>query len=311
MRRPPREGEFNGGSQDRQYRNSKPGFDNRRERAPRDDEKRPGRQRYFKAEGKEKPRSMTTAIREMPEEIRLNRFLAQAGIAARRKADELIAAGEIRINGVVVTELGTKIHPKTDVVTYRGNEVTVDARLVYIILNKPKDCITTVDDEKGRNTVLDLIPNHQRVFPVGRLDRNTTGVILLTNDGDLAYSMMHPKFEVEKAYIAEIDRKLSSPDLNRLRNGIRLEDGLTAPCEVEIIDPPHGVTIGLVIHEGRNRQVRRMFEAMHYNVVKLERIQYAGMTAAGLKRGGWRYLEDHEVRSLKALAATFAAGEEK
>jgi 23S rRNA pseudouridine2605 synthase len=244
-------------------------------------------------------------VREPETEMRLNKFLAHAGVAARRKADEYIADGDVRVNGKIVKELGTKIHPAKDVVTYRGNQVMVETQLVYMLLNKPKDCISTVDDEKDRTTVMDLLPRHNRVFPIGRLDRNTTGVLLLTNDGDMAYTLTHPKFEIEKSYIVEINDKISDADVKRLQNGVVLDDGKTAPADVEVLDPPHGKTIGLIIHEGKNRQVRRMFEALNFDVKKLERIQYAGLTAAGLKRGGWRYLEEHEVNYLKKLTQGF------
>ena len=235
--------------------------------------------------------------------MRLNRFLAEAGVAARRKADEMIVAGLVQVNGKKVTQLGMQIDPVHDEVRVNGAPVYIDNQLVYIVLNKPKDCITTTDDELGRNTVLDLVPHHSRLYPVGRLDRNTTGVILLTNDGDLAFRLTHPKFHAPKIYKVELHQAIKSQELAVLRRGIRLDDGMTAPCEAELLDPPRNLTVGIVLHEGRNRQVRRMFEAIGHDVKKLERLEFAGLTASGLKRGGWRYLDEHEIGRLRKIAS--------
>ena len=235
--------------------------------------------------------------------MRLNKFLAEAGVASRRGSDAIIVEGVVMVNGKVVTDLGSKVDPTRDVVTVRGRQVHVEAQLVYVLLNKPKDCITTSSDESGRTTVMDLVPMHNRIYPVGRLDRNTTGVILLTNDGDLAYRLTHPKFQVPKIYVATIDKQMHREHLQVLRGGVRLDDGTTAPCEAEILDPPRNTVIALRLREGRNRQVRRMFEALEYDIRKLERVDYAGLTAEGLKRGAWRPLEEHEVKYLKKLTA--------
>ncbi|MBN1449173.1 MAG: rRNA pseudouridine synthase [Bacteroidetes bacterium] len=260
--------------------------------------------RLERRKGKSKPRRHTSAVRELGAEIRLNKFLAEAGVAARRKADELIASGVVRVNGKVVTELGSKVNPHRDEVSVRGTPVYIEGQLLYILMNKPKDCITTTSDEKGRRTVMDLIPAEHHVYPVGRLDRNTTGALLLTNDGDLANQLMHPRFHVQKTYVIELTRKIKPQDIQKLRTGIRLEDGLTAPCEAEVLDTGgQGLVVGIVLHEGRNRQVRRMFESLGYEIRKLDRVAYAGLTLSGLRRGSWRYLEDNEVGYLRNLAA--------
>jgi len=249
-------------------------------------------------------RKMSAGLRETVDELRLNKFLAEACVASRRKADELITAGEVKVNGRTVTELGTKVRPADDTVTLSGKPVEPSPRLVYILLNKPKDCIVTTSDEKGRRTVLDLVPRHARLYPVGRLDRNTTGALLLTNDGDLAWRLTHPKFRHARLYRAGLDRPLRTADLASLRRGVELDDGRTSPCEAESLDPPRNLTVGIAIREGRNRQVRRMFEALGYEVRKLERIAFAELTTRGLKRGEWRYLEEHEVNRLRRLGET-------
>jgi 23S rRNA pseudouridine2605 synthase len=233
--------------------------------------------------------------------MRLNKFIAEAGVAARRKADGLIESGVVRVNGKVVTELGAKVHPDRDEISVRGTPVYIQSQLYYILLNKPKDCITTTDDESGRRTVMDLIPAVHHVYPVGRLDRNTTGALLLTNDGDLANKLMHPRFDAPKNYIVEVEQRVKSQHIRDLRHGIKLDDGMTSPCEAEILDSPRNTIIGITLHEGRNRQVRRMFETLGYSVRKLDRISYAGLSLARLKRGAWRYLDENEVRALKNL----------
>ncbi|MDX9760058.1 MAG: pseudouridine synthase [Bacteroidota bacterium] len=258
--------------------------------------------RLERAVGKQKPRRHTVAIRETEKELRLNKFLSEAGVASRRKADEMIAQGLVRVNGRVVTELGAKVHPARDEVSVKGTPVYIQSQLYYLLLNKPKDCITTTDDELGRRTVMDLIPTEHHVYPVGRLDRNTTGALLLTNDGDLANKLMHPGFAAPKNYIAELTTKVKPQDLQALRRGIKLEDGMTAPCDAEILNSPAGTIVGLTIHEGRNRQVRRMFETLGYAIRKLDRISFAGLGLGGLRRGAWRYLEEEEVRALRNLA---------
>jgi pseudouridine synthase len=233
--------------------------------------------------------------------VRLNKYLAMCGVASRRKADELIQQGRVAVNGQVITQLGVKINPQKDRVTVDGKPVKPEEKFVYIVLNKPKDCITTVKDEKGRRTVLDLVKVKQRIFPVGRLDRNTTGVLLLTNDGELAYRLMHPKYKVEKAYKVEIDKPIKPEDLEKLRRGIMLDGRMTEACDVYILPNSDNKEIGITIHEGRYRQIRRMFERLGYKVRKLHRVSFGGITVSGMKRGEWRYLTEKEIKKLKRL----------
>lgn len=254
-----------------------------------------------KRESHQRTQTKTVAVRETRAGMRLNKFLAEAEVTSRRKADELISNGAVKVNGRVVTELGARIDPASDRVLVHGAEVHLTPQLVYILLNKPKDCITTTSDERARNTVMDIVPERPRVYPVGRLDRNTTGALLLTNDGDLAFGLTHPKFHVPKAYRVELDRKVSPRDIERLRRGIRLADGMTAPCDAEVLNPPQSNLVGLVLYEGRNRQVRRMFEALGCGVKKLERTVYGGLSTEGMKRGEWRYLSAREVTRLRAM----------
>jgi 23S rRNA pseudouridine2605 synthase len=235
--------------------------------------------------------------------VRINRFIAMAGVASRRKAEELILGGDVMVNKVVVTDLATKISPETDKVTVRGTTVHIEENLVYILLNKPNDYITTKKDERDRRTVYDLIDARERVFSVGRLDRKTTGVLLFTNDGELANCLMHPSHEVEKKYHVTLTESLEPKDILRVKKGVFLDDGKTAPAKVDFIPGTKNRDVLITIHEGKNRQVRRMFESLEYEVQRLDRVEYAGLTAAGLRRGGWRYLEKDEVRRLKKLAA--------
>ena len=241
-------------------------------------------------------------LRDVADVVRLNKYLADAGLMSRRKADDLIASGVVRVNGKVIQELGVKIRPAVDEVSVRGTPIRMQMRLLYILLNKPKDCITTTSDERGRRTVMQLLPDEIRLFPVGRLDRNTTGALLLTNDGDLANALTHPSFHAPKSYIVELGSSVTKHDIDALRRGIKLHDGLTAPCEAEVLNPPVNNSVGIVLYEGRNRQVRRMFEALGYSVRKLDRIAFANLTLDGLRRGAWRVLEEDEIRHLKKLA---------
>jgi 23S rRNA pseudouridine2605 synthase len=238
-----------------------------------------------------------------PHIIRLNKFLSLAGITSRRNADELISNGKIIVNKNRVTELGTKINPGIDKVFYNGKQVVILDKPVYIVLNKPKDCITTLDDERSRTTIMDYVKTNQRVFPVGRLDRNTTGVLLLTNDGELANALMHPKHEIKKTYHVEIDKPLSVEHEKELKRGVKLEDGMTSKSEVFILPKGKRKVIGISIHEGKNRQVRRMFESFGYEIEKLERVAYDYITCEGLKRGEWRYLTEKEIATLKSSLA--------
>ena len=231
--------------------------------------------------------------------VRLNKFLASAGITSRRKADTLITEGRVRVNRTIVTSMGVKIDPARDSVFVDGKQVSVFDDRVYIVFNKPKDCITTMKDERGRTTVMDYVRAKARVFPVGRLDRNTTGVLVLTNDGDFANRLMHPRYEIEKAYRVTIDKSLRPEDAQRLRDGVRLDDGAVAQGDVVILPGGRRRIVGIVIHEGRNREVHRMFEALGYEVKKLERVSYGGLTAEGLDRGEWRYLRRDELSRLK------------
>lgn len=231
--------------------------------------------------------------------VRLNKAIADAGVASRRHADELIATGRVRINGEVVTELGKKVSIH-DVVIVDGEQITRNKHLTYVLLNKPKDAISTSSDERGRTTVFDIVRIHDRLFTVGRLDRNTTGVILLTNDGDLAHRLMHPRHEVPRAYKAKLDRDILPLHARKIAGGIELDDGPTQKCEV-LIDPKDRSSVHIVIREGRNREVRRIFEAFGYEVRGLDRKQYAFLTTSGLRRGEYRHLTRDEVYELRLL----------
>jgi 23S rRNA pseudouridine2605 synthase len=232
------------------------------------------------------------------EELRLNRYIANAGICSRREADALIAAGEIRVNGEVITEMGYKVQP-TDTVQYGKTNLNRE-KLVYVLLNKPKDFITTTDDPEGRKTVMDLIAtaSKERVFPVGRLDRNTTGLLLFTNDGEVAQKLTHPSHKNKKIYQVELDKPLTAEHLGQITEGLELEDGKAEVDDVAVVaGNPHFV--GIELHSGRNRIVRRIFEHLGYDVVTLDRVQYAGLTKKDLPRGKWRYLSEQEVIRLK------------
>lgn len=233
------------------------------------------------------------------EEIRLNKFIANAGICSRREADEFIQKGQVKVNGEVVTELGTKIKAK-DVVEFNDKIVTTE-RKCYILLNKPKDCVTTSDDPNGRLTVMDLVKNacEERIYPVGRLDRNTTGVLLLTNDGDLASKLTHPQYVKKKIYHVWTDKDISEDDMQRIADGIELEDGPIHADAISYATETDRNQAGIEIHSGRNRIVRRIFESLGYHVTKLDRVYFAGLTKKNLPRGRWRYLTQEEVNFLK------------
>lgn len=234
--------------------------------------------------------------------VRLNKFLSMAGASSRRKADELMQEGRVRVNGTVVTSLGTKIDPARDTVFVNEKQVVMLDEPVYIVFNKPKDAITTAKDERGRATIMDYVHVRERVYPIGRLDRKTTGVLLLTNDGEFANRLMHPRHEVKKAYTVTLDKPLEPKDVKHLAGGIRLSDGKTKPAEVHLIPTGKNKVVGIVIHEGRNRQIHRMFEALGYVVEKLDRVAYADVTYEGLSRVRWRFLSKSEVRRLKEVA---------
>lgn len=241
---------------------------------------------------------------EMPlpdpdEQIRLNKFMANAGICSRREADEFIQQGLVKVNGNVVTELGTKI-THSDTVEYDGKVVTLEHKC-YILLNKPKDCVTTSDDPNGRLTVMDIVKGacEERIYPVGRLDRNTTGVLLLTNDGDLASKLTHPKYVKKKIYHVWTDKDISEDDMQRIADGIELDDGPIHADAISYATETDRNQAGIEIHSGRNRIVRRIFESLGYHVTKLDRVYFAGLTKKNLPRGRWRYLTQDEVNFLK------------
>jgi 23S rRNA pseudouridine2605 synthase len=241
---------------------------------------------------------------------RLQKVLAQAGVASRRKSETLIVAGKVKVNGVVVTELGTKVS-NSDRVEVEGVQL-VKENYVYFLLYKPRGIISTVDDEKGRKTVLDLFPQiEQRIFPVGRLDYDTSGVIIMTNDGDFSYLMTHPKFGIKKKYIAKVKGIPDRESLRKLENGVNLEDGKTAPAHVKMqsVDKKADTAlIEITIHEGKNRQVRRMFDAIGCPVQKLRRESFGNITTHGLNAGEARELTKHEVKQLRVLAETGKIG---
>jgi 23S rRNA pseudouridine2605 synthase len=282
---------------------------------------RPGRAPYAKPYGPKKPQygkrprtadydpnakySMKKRIEykevnfDPNEPVRLNKFLANAGVCSRREADEFIQAGVVTVNGQVVTELGTKIL-RTDEVKFHDQPVSLEKK-VYVLLNKPKDYVTTSDDPQQRKTVMELVKDAcpERIYPVGRLDRNTTGVLLLTNDGDLASKLTHPKYLKKKIYHVYLDKNVTAYDLQQIANGIQLEDGEIKADDVQYADPVDKKQVGIEIHSGRNRIVRRIFESLGYKVLKLDRVQFAGLTKKNVRRGDWRYLTEEEVDRLR------------
>jgi len=231
--------------------------------------------------------------------IRLNKFISNAGICARRKADDFIKAGKVTVDGKVVNEMGYRVKPNQEV-KFEGKLVKSFNKKVYVLLNKPKNFITTTNDEKDRKTVMDLVKgaSTERLYPVGRLDRGTTGLILLTNDGDLAQKLSHPSKEVSKLYMAKVDKPVTLAHLEQLASGVKLDDGLANADEVAYADDHDKSIIGIQIHSGRNRVVRRMFEALGYTVEKLDRVMYAGLTKKDLPRGKWKHLNDREIGML-------------
>lgn len=231
--------------------------------------------------------------------VRLNKYLANAGICSRREADEFIQAGVVSVNGQVVTELGTKVL-HTDDIRFHDQKVSMEKK-VYVLLNKPKDCVTTSDDPQQRKTVMDLVKNAcpERIYPVGRLDRNTTGVLLLTNDGDLASKLTHPKFLKKKIYHVFLDKKVTAHDMQQIATGITLEDGEVHADAIEYASATDKSQVGIEIHSGKNRIVRRIFESLGYRVVKLDRVLFAGLTKKNLRRGDWRFLTEKEVDMLR------------
>ena len=233
------------------------------------------------------------------EPIRLNKLLANAGICSRREADEFITAGVVSVNGEIVTELGTKVK-RSDEVKFHDQPVNIE-RKVYVLLNKPKDCVTTSDDPQERKTVMDFVKGacKERIYPVGRLDRNTTGVLLLTNDGDLASKLTHPKFLKKKIYHVYCDKNVTKADLDQIVQGITLDDGEIHADAISYASDTDKSQVGIEIHSGKNRIVRRIFESLGYRVIKLDRVYFAGLTKKGLRRGDWRYLTEQEVAMLR------------
>jgi 23S rRNA pseudouridine2605 synthase len=270
-------------------------------RKPSRGEKGPARGEKRPARGEKRPaRKVKAPAKAVVEElVRLNKFIANSGVCARREADELIRMGYILVNGKKVTELGTKVK-STDTVTYKGKDLT-PGKKVYILLNKPKGYVTTVKDPHAEFTVLDLVKDatSERIYPVGRLDKNTTGVLLLTNDGDLAGKLTHPKYGAVKVYHVHTDNAVTRNDLETIVKGVVLEEGTVGVDAVSFPDPDDHTQVGLEIHSGQNRVVRRIFEKLGYRVRKLDRVSFAGLTKKNLQRGTWRHLTPKEVSMLK------------
>ena len=238
-------------------------------------------------------------ISPIRDEVRLNKFIANSGVCSRREADTLIQAGVVTVNGQVVTELGTKVNIHTDDIRFNGERLKGEDK-VYIIMNKPKGYVTTASDPHADKTVMDLIKNCPvRVYPVGRLDKNTTGVLMLTNDGEIAERLTHPSFDKKKIYQVLLDKPLKEEDYNTILSGITLADGVVKADELEFIDPGDKSKIGIEIHSGKNRVVRRIFESLGYGVKALDRVYFAGLTKQGLKKGEWRFLKTGEINILK------------
>lgn len=240
------------------------------------------------------------------ETMPLNKFIAHAGVCARRDAADLVKAGKVKVNDQLILEPGFKVS-HSDVVKVQGKQVTAKKNLVYILLNKPKDFITTTEDDRGRKTVLDIVKSAttERVYPIGRLDRNTTGVLLLTNDGELAQKLSHPSYEVKKIYEVTLDKQLTKADFDRIMGGITLEDGVITPDAMAWPDTKNRHIVGIEIHSGKNRIVRRIFESLGYDVKNLDRVMYANLTKKNVERGKWRFLSEKEVRLLKFLNASY------
>lgn len=232
------------------------------------------------------------------EPIRLNKYLANAGVCSRREADDFIQAGVVKVNGEIVTELGTKVK-RTDIVLFHDQQVNIEKK-VYVLLNKPKDYVTTSDDPQNRKTVMDLVKGacRERIYPVGRLDRNTTGVLLLTNDGELATKLTHPQYLKKKIYHVHLDKNVTAADIKQIADGIMLEDGEIHADAIEYASETDRKQVGIEIHSGRNRIVRRIFEHLGYKVIRLDRVYFAGLTKKNVRRGDWRFLTEQEVSML-------------
>ncbi|MCB9262453.1 MAG: rRNA pseudouridine synthase [Flavobacteriales bacterium] len=264
---------------------------------------RPRRKRIRKPSEEDNPLKITQErpLRDKNDDLRLNKYISRGGVCSRREADEMIAGGKVEVNGEVITTLGHRVKI-SDEVKVNGKIISPNSK-VYILLNKPKDYITTTHDPSGRKTVMDLIGDvdAERVFPVGRLDRNTTGILIFTNDGDLAQALMHPKGNVNKIYSVQLDKPIEKGHFLKLQNGIKLFDGFMKPDKIALVNSEDKTKLGVQIHSGRNRVVRRMFEALGYEVVKLDRVIYAGIDKKGLERGKWRELTENEILQLKRI----------
>ena len=260
--------------------------------------------KYSGKSGGKSPSRSAGPGRKKPEDdrVRLNKYIAASGICSRREADHLISAGLVSVNGKTITELGTKVNHEDDV-RYNGERLR-NERKVYLMLNKPKDYVTTTDDPKERKTVMQLIRNagKERVYPVGRLDRNTTGVLLFTNDGEMAKKLTHPSHNKKKIYHIFLEKAFTAADMRKLTEGITLEDGFIQPDAISYVSSEHKREIGLEIHSGRNRIVRRMFESLGYRVSKLDRVYFAGLTKKNVPKGKWRFLTEKEITRLKMNA---------
>ena len=235
------------------------------------------------------------------EEIRLQKYLAECGIASRRKCEEYIAQGKIKVNGEITTELGTKVNPQKDIIEYNGKKVKREEKHVYILLNKPIGYVTTADDQFGRDTVLDLVKVKERIVPVGRLDMYTSGALILTNDGEFVYKITHPKHEINKTYNATVKGIIKQEEVEKLRNGVEIEGYITKPAKVKILktDEEKNISrIEITIHEGKNRQIRKMCEAVGHKVVALHRSKIAGIGVKDIELGKWRYLTKKEIEKI-------------
>lgn len=281
------------------YNNNNNGRPNNNNRKPNNNRRQTGNYNPSAKYNFQKQLKYKEVLADPNEPIRLNKFLANAGVCSRREADEYIQKGVVKVNGEVITELGTKI-TRQDEVLFNGRPVQIESK-VYIVLNKPKNCVTTSDDPQERLTVMDLVKNActERIYPVGRLDRNTTGVLLLTNDGDLASKLTHPSFKKKKIYHVWLDKNISTEDMEKIANGIELEDGEIHADAISYVNDSDKNQVGIEIHSGRNRIVRRIFESMGYHVTKLDRVYFAGLTKKNLGRGKWRFLNEKEVNALR------------
>ena len=232
--------------------------------------------------------------------LRLNKYISHAGICSRRDADQLITDGKVTVNGTVITEMGYKVMPQ-DQITVDGKKIQLK-KFVYILLNKPKGYITTTEDPENRKTVMELLTGatRERIYPVGRLDRNTSGLLLFTNDGELTNSLIHPSHNIPKIYAVTLDKALAKPDYEKIMQGVELEDGMMEVDELEYIDDKNPAELGIQIHSGKNRIVRRLFNSIGYEVVKLDRVMFGILTKRDLPRGKWRHLTETEVRNLKS-----------